>query len=255
MKEKTRLKTFFKKLFLIFFCFIIKTVAFSQNTRQNDFNNINWVQFFGTKKLGKKTSLLFEYQWRRTDVLKNWQQGLFRTALQFKLNDVATIAFGYAQAETHAYGDFPIAANGTFPEHRLFQQAVVRNTIGKKVTLTNRLRIEQRWLGAVKAGTDREIERWNYLHRFRFLARLQYPISKKMYAWLGDEIFIGAGKNVGQNIFDQNRLHFNIGYSANKNINLELGYINQTLMQGRLINNKTIVQRNNGFLIACNYSF
>jgi hypothetical protein len=242
------------KILITIICFFITITCVSQNNRQNDFNNINWVQFFGIKKLGKKTALLFEYQWRRTNGFKDWQQGLFRTALQYKISDVASIAFGYAQAETHAYGDFPIAANGTFPEHRLFEQAIIKQNIGK-LSFTSRLRIEHRWLGAVKAGTDRTIEKWNYINRFRYLLKIQYPISKKIYAWLGDEIFIGAGKNVGQNIFDQNRLHANFGYTFNKNIAIEMGYINQLIQQGRLVNNKTIIQRNSGVTLATLLNF
>jgi hypothetical protein len=242
------------KILITIVCFFITSICFSQNNRQNDFNNINWVQFFGTKKLGKKTALLFEYQWRRTNVFKDWQQGLFRTALQYKINDAASVAFGYAQAETHAYGDFPIAANGTFPEHRLFEQAILKQNIGK-FSITNRFRIEQRWLGAVKAGSDRTIEKWNYVNRFRYLLKIQYPISKKIYGWLGDEIFIGAGKNVGQNIFDQNRLHVNIGFAFSKNISVEMGYINQLIQQGKLVNNKTIMQRNSGVTLATLVNF
>ncbi len=223
--------------------------AEAQNIRYNDFNNINWLQFFGSKKLGKKTTLLFEYQWRRTAGLKDWQQGLFRTALQYKINDASSLSIGYAQAETYPYGDYPIAASGTFPEHRIFEQLILKQAIDK-ITITNRFRIEQRWLGRVKHGTDRDIEGWTYLNRFRYLIKAQYPFNKKLYGWLGDEIFIGAGKNLGVNIFDQNRIHANLGFIVNKRISLEAGFINQTLQQGRLINNKVIMQRNNGVIFA-----
>ena len=76
-----------------------------------------------------------------------------------------------------------------------------------------------------------------------------------MYAAVADEIFIGAGKNVGVNIFDQNRLFLLVGYKLNKNVNIESGYFNQTLQQGRRINNQTIMQRNNGLLVSCITNF
>ena len=124
-----------------------------------------------------------------------------------------------------------------------------------KFLLTHRFRVEQRWLGRVKAGTDREIEEWLFLHRFRYQFRTQYSLNKKMYAAVADEIFIGAGKNVGVNIFDQNRLFLLVGYKLNKNVNIESGYFNQTLQQGRRINNQTIMQRNNGLLVSCITNF
>jgi len=240
-------------------CFIIPVyffaqTLFAQNNRESDFNNINWGQVFITKTFGKRISLLAEYQWRRTAGVKNWQQGLFRTAVQYKINDAVSAAVGYAEAETFPYGSFPIAANGTFPEHRLFEQVVLKQNI-HKLSITSRLRVEQRWIGAVKPGPGREIEKWNYASRFRYLIRIQYPLNEKLYAWLADEIFIGAGKNVGVNIFDQNRIHACIGYKFNKTISVDMGYINQTLQQGRVVNNKTIMQRNNGITMACQLSF
>jgi hypothetical protein len=53
----------------------------AQNNRQNDFNNINWVQIFVTKKINTKTDWLAEYHWRRTGGFTNWQQGWFRATI------------------------------------------------------------------------------------------------------------------------------------------------------------------------------
>lgn len=247
-----------KQLFLLLPVFIA-TTAFAQNDRVNDHNNTNWVQFFVTKKLGSKTDWLMEYQWRRTDGFRNWQQGLFRTAIQYKLSPAVSIAAGYAEAETFSYGDYPIAANGTFPEHRLFEQAVIKQPIGK-LSLTSRFRIEQRWLGRRKPGTEREMDGYTFLHRFRYQAKLQVPLwkgknNRQLYAAAADEIFIGAGKNLGVNIFDQNRVFLITGFVFSKNLTVEAGYFNQLLQQGRRINNNTIIQRNNGVVISSFVSF
>lgn len=238
------MKAFFLLVFILSF-----HILFSQNDRYNDFNNVNWGQVFVTKKISAKTDWLVEYQWRRTNGLKSWQQGLFRTAIQYKPSVAVSLAAGYAQAETFAYGDFPIANNGTFPEHRLFEQVVLKQEL-RKTTVSHRFRIEQRFVGRVKAGTDREIEDWVYSNRFRYLLKIQHAFTPKLYAWCGDEIFIGAGKNVGVNIFDQNRIFLQMGAKLSKNLSVEAGYFNQTLQQGRRINNQTIMQRNNGFNVA-----
>jgi hypothetical protein len=108
----------------------------------------------------------------------------------------------------------------------------------------------------VKAGTvgTREIEDWFFLHRFRYQFRTQYPFwtkgVKQLYGVAADEIFIGAGKNLGTNIFDQNRIFLLLGFKLNKKITIEGGYFNQTLQQGRRINNSTIMQRNNGVVLG-----
>lgn len=237
-----------KKIFFIPVLFF-SIVSFAQNDRVNDYNNTNWVQLFGTINLDKKWSLHTEYQWRRTDGLKNWQQSLLRIGVNRKLNENVIVHLGYGWIETFPYGDVPIASVGTFPEHRIYEQISFKQPI-KKWTFTHRFRIEQRWLGRVKPATGREIEAWTYLHRFRYQFKAQYNITQKFYLAAADEIFIGAGKNVGVNIFDQNRVFLLGGFKLNKNISLEGGYFNQTLQQGRRVNNNTIMQRNNGVVIS-----
>lgn len=239
-----------------FFLVALLTVSLegkAQNDRVNDFNYLNWLQTFHTVSLGKKWSLHLEYQWRRTDGLKLWQQSLLRTGVNYKLQENVVAHLGYGWIETFPYGDYPLASAGTFPEHRIYEQLTLRQPF-RKWTITHRFRIEQRWLGKVKAGTDREIEDWTFLHRFRYFLRTQYPFRKKgermFYAVAADELFIGAGKNLGINIFDQNRIFLQLGYAFSKKISLEAGYFNQTLQQGRRVNEKTIIQRNNGLVIA-----
>lgn len=101
---------------------------------------------------------------------------------------------------------------------------------------------------------NREIEDWFFLHRFRYQFRTQYPFyskgDKQLYGAAADEIFIGAGKNLGVNIFDQNRIFALLGYKLNKKLSIEAGYMNQTLQQGRRVNNSTIMQRNNGVVVS-----
>lgn len=237
-----------KYIVLLFAMIAVKNLP-AQNDRVNDFNNTNWLQLFATIPLNKKWSIHAEYQWRRTDGLKNWQQGLLRAGVNYKLNEQVILHAGYAEAETFPYGNYPIAANGTFPEHRMYEQLVLRQPL-KKFLITHRFRIEQRWLGRVKAGTSREIEDWVFLHRFRYQFRTQLAVSKNWYAAAADEIFIGAGKNVGVNVFDQNRIFLLAGYKLNRHVSLEAGYFNQTLQQGRRINNSTVIQRNNGMVVS-----
>jgi hypothetical protein len=227
--------------------------AHSQNDRVNDHNNVNWLQVFNTINLHKKWSVHLEYQWRRTDGLKSWQQSLLRAGINYKLNDQVTLHTGYGWIETFPYGDHPIASAGTFPEHRLYEQISFRQPI-RKFTFIHRFRIEQRWLGRVRPGTDREIDGWTYLHRFRYQLKAQYVLFAKkesqLYAAYANEIFIAAGKNVGVNIFDQDRNFLLLGYKINKQISIEGGFMNQVLQQGRRVNNKTIMQQNNGAVLS-----
>jgi hypothetical protein len=241
-----------KKLILIPLLLFVMDL-FAQNDRVNDYNYLSWLQSFNTISMNKKWSLHVEYQWRRTEGLKYWQQSLLRIGTNYKLHENVTAHVGYAWAETFPYGDYPIASNGSFPEHRIYEQISFRQPLNRFL-LTHRFRIEQRWLGRVAQGTDREIEDWVLVHRFRYQFRTQYPFytkgDKQFYGAAADEIFIGAGKELGTNIFDQNRIFLLVGYKFNKRFSLEGGYFNQTLQQGRRINDKTIMQKNNGWLLS-----
>ncbi|MFN8289044.1 MAG: DUF2490 domain-containing protein [Chitinophagaceae bacterium] len=241
-----------KKLLLLP-VFISVSLLHAQNDRVNDYNNTNWIQSFNTIGLNKRWSLHIEYQWRRVNGFRHWQQGLLRTAVNFRLNDVLTVHAGYAFAETYPYGDYPIANNGAFPEHRLYEQLSLWQPV-KEWTFTHRFRIEQRWLRRKINGVSGLENDWFFLHRFRYQFRLQRPLYKKgeqqLYAAAADEIFIGAGKNLGTNIFDQNRIFLLAGFRFNKQFSLEAGYFNQTLQQGRRVNDKTIIQRNNGIVLS-----
>lgn len=242
---------YMKKL-IILFC-LLPLLCTAQNDRVHDNNDIVWGQVFTTINLAPRWDVLAEYQWRRTNQLKDWQQNFARTAVQYRTENGVSFAIGYAWAETFPYGDYPVAANGAFPEHRLFEQVQLKNAFGK-LALTQRLRIEQRWIGKRKPAEEREMEDWLFSHRFRHMVRLQHPVidagSFNLYAAAADEVFIAAGKNVGANVFDQNRIMLILGSKISKAVSVEAGYINQTAFQGRRINGATIMQNNNGATLA-----
>lgn len=79
--------------------------------------------------------------------------------------------------------------------------------------------------------------------------------DKTPYIAFYDEIFVGFGKNVNANIFDQNRIGILLGYRFNKNIRVEAGYLNQTLQLGRQINGQNVFQSNNGIILNTNLNF
>jgi hypothetical protein len=241
-----------KKMFVILFV-LFTLPALAQNDRLNDYNNTNWLQSFTTLSLSKKWSLHLEYQWRREKGLALWQQSLLRLGANYKLNDQVTAHLGYGWILTYPYGDYPIASNGTFPEHRIYEQISFRQPVNKWI-FTHRFRVEQRWLRRAIGVADPPEYAWFFLHRFRYQFRSQYSLStkgdKQFYAAAADEIFIGAGKNLGVNIFDQNRIFLLLGWKLSKKFTLEAGYFNQTLQQGRRVNNQTIMQRNNGLVLS-----
>lgn len=233
--------------------FILMSIMLTAQTgRVSDFNNINWLQSINKIELNNNWSLHAEYQWRRTEGLKTWQQSLLRVGANYKFNGNIVLHAGYAWIKTYPYGEYPAVTANSFPEHRIYEQLSLRQQEGKW-GFHHRFRIEQRWLAKFTPGTN-EVEDWVFLHRFRYQFRTQYVLwnrkDKQLYAVFADELFIGAGKQLGENIFDQNRIFLLAGYKLNKHFSVESGYVNQTLQQGRKVNGNTIMQRNNGIVLA-----
>ena len=254
--NKAMLKTG-RHIIFIMALMIYARPSYSQVERLTDNNNIGWFVYTGTFKIKPKVAIHTEYQWRRVDGIKNWQQSLFRTGINYAIRKDVSLNAGYAFAETYAYGDYPAAF--AFPEHRIFQQVIIKNPVGS-IDLSHRFTLEQRLVGRVTMPNGIKNTEYFFLNRMRYRVRGEIPLHKKEAAkkpWsiiAQDEVFIGWGKNIGTNIFDQNRFAVLLGYKLNQTVKFEAGYLNQILQQGKRIKEKAVFQYNNGFTLATHLS-
>ncbi len=251
-------KNSFKIILVCLGCF---QIALGQNNRRNTNNNIGWYNYFGTIKVSDKVGIHTEYQWRRNNYLTEWQQGLLRVGVNYNLNPRVLFRAGYALIETYPYGDIPLNGLGRdFTEHRIFEMVQLSHKEGI-VDFSHRFILEQRFVGRYTSINKATEDEFPLVNRMRYLVRLQIPLKGKEirdrtpYLALYDEVFIGFGKNLNANVFDQNRIGVLLGYRYNKNIRLEAGYLNQTLQYGRQINGQNVFQNNNGFIINTNFNF
>ncbi len=232
-------------------------LATAQQPRLSDHNTIGWLANFTTLRFAKSWSGHLEYQLRRSEFIATGQQNLLRVGINYTVNDQLTLRAGYAWAETYPYGDYPIQGSGReFPEHRTYQMATLSNPIGR-AGITHRFILEQRWVGAYSQPTLPDPDRINYLNRARYMLRVQIPVpigkpamgDKTAYLAAYDEVFIGFGRNVGANVFDQNRLGLLVGYRFSPVFRIEGGFLQQLSQLGRLVDNRTVFQYNNGLII------
>lgn len=235
--------------------------GFTQNNRITTRQQIGWYNYFGTFKLNAKWGLHTEYQWRRDDFISRWQQSLLRIGVNYQLNPRVALRLGYAWIETFPYGDIPINAAGRdFTEHRIFEMLQVNHQEGI-FDISHRFMLEQRLVGRYLSPASVKEDEFPLLNRARYMIRLQAPLKGKViqdrtpYLALYDEIFIGFGKNVNANVFDQNRIGLLAGYRFNKKFRLEAGYINQVLQLGRQVNAQNIFQNNSGIIVNANFNF
>ena len=248
-------------LYFLNFLLIVHFNLSAQNSRLKDNNAIGWYTYTGTFKLNNRLSIHSEYQWRRDDVITSWQQSLLRTGINYLINPKLTVRLGYANIETYNYGDIPINGFGKqFTEHRLYQMATLTDKINI-ADISHRFMLEQRWIGRYSNLNLTKEDDWIFVNRLRYMFRVQIPfkgksiVNKTPYFSFYDEVFIGFGKNVNENVFDQNRLGILIGYKFSQVIKIEFGYLNQVLQLGREVNGRNVFQYNNGIILNSIFNF
>jgi len=217
-----------KILFIILIITNCKSTIAQNRETVNQFHS--WWMYFGNHRIAEKWSLHTEYQFRRADFAAEWQQSLTRIGLDYLMNENMTLTAGYGFIRTFPYGEQPLPE--TFDEHRIWQTLTI-NQPGKWANLSHRYRLEQRWLE--RFSTD-ELGGYMYLNRIRYRILINKAIKlnnepTKWFATLSNEVFIGFGKNVAKNVVDQNRLAITLGYKFKQNTNLQIGYMNQTVLK------------------------
>ena len=203
---------------------------------QSEDNAHGWFMYFGDHPLGKsKWGLHLEGQWRRHDVITQWQQLLLRPAVNYQVSKNVMLTGGYGFVETYRYGDFPVRER--FPEHRLWQQALITTKfLGRD--WQHRVRLEQRFFGGYAA---------RYENRIRYMLRTSIPLpfaERKYYLGLYNEILYNFGGDVAFNVFDQNRAYIALGRPIARDTRLEIGFMEQTVQQrnGRIFEHNHTLQ-------------
>ncbi len=218
-------------LALTSFCFFQNTYA--QTAEQFG----SWWMYFGNHKLNEKIGLHTEYQFRRSDFIRDWQQSLLRVGLDYYLPKKAMLTAGYAWIFSFPYGEQPIAVE--FNEHRIWQQLVLQDNLGR-FYFHHRYRLEQRFLENASLNNEgnKETDGYRFRQRARYRLFVSIPITKKtmedntLFFCTYEEIFLGFGKGIQKNILDQNRLYFALGWRFNKDVNVQLGYLNHYVIKG-----------------------
>jgi hypothetical protein len=200
-------------------------------------NTNAWFMYFGSHKVSERWGLHLEAQWRRSDFVSSPQQLLLRTGINYHFNAQVSGTLGYCFVQTYPYGELP--AKSEFPEDRIWEQIQIKTQL-QAFEWVSRFRLEQRFVYAPML--DRTTGQYApgdavYSNRFRVLNRFSIPFKgkviaeKSLYLSVYDEILVNFGKNVANNIFDQNRLYIALGYRIPKAGRLEIGFLDQIIQK------------------------
>ena len=189
-----------------------------------------WFMYFGDHAVSSRWALHAEAQVRRAEGTlgtEQWQQLLLRPGVIYTLSRNVRLSAGYAYIDTWPYGEQPAAAR--FDEHRAWQQLQVGHATGR-VQWQHRYRLEQRWVEAAGAPEPDRV----YTNRGRYMLRVTVPLRGgdatapgTPYVSAYNEVFVNWGRNVGRNVFDQNRLYGAVGVRVTRATRLEVGYLQQ----------------------------
>jgi len=197
------------KQITVILIFILSLQAFAQENGEDKWGS--WHMYFGTNKLSETLSLHSEAQARYYEQLKNFNQLLLRTGLNYHISDRAIATMGYGFIATDGtFEEFPNETDSK--EHRIFEQFILKNKVGN-VAFEHRYRLEQRFLDF---GNRNDTQ-----HRARYRLQVTVPLSKVIFLNFYDEIFV----NLQGDVFGQNRLYGALGFNVFKDVSLQVGYL------------------------------
>jgi hypothetical protein len=242
-----------KNIALVSLFILYSFSVFAQKNIANQ--NGAWLMYFGNHKISEKFSLHTEYQFRRSDFVKDWQQSLARIGLDYHFDNNNSVTAGYGWIVSYPYGLQPIKVNTT--EHRIWQQFITQSKLGR-LNFNHRYRLEQRFIenASLNPANDKVVDGYNFRQRARYRFLINIPINHKemtdntLFFSTYDEVFLGFGKGIGKNILDQNRLFAALGWKFNAQSNVQLGYLNQIIVK----TNGVDLERNHNLQLSWTYN-
>ncbi len=181
-----------------------------------------WVGINSVLRFSKHWGMAVDANYRTNQFFASEFYTIARAGINYWLNDNVTFTAGYA----HQWTDPTTKGWHTIAnEDRLYQQVIIASKVGR-VSLTNRLRNEERWQEKIVADTNAHEK--IFTDRVRYQLTTVIPLTKKSYLpslVLSDELLVQMGKTIVYNIFDQNRAFIGLRESFSKSLSFDVGYM------------------------------
>ena len=208
-----------KRRYLTLFLLVLNlhpSRIFAQTTTQYT----GWFAIFHKQKIAGNWGYVFDGQYRTDNQFSNTSAYLLRPGITYAVTKSQTAGAGYT-----FFGSYEADNNSRifYAENRIWEQYQLETKLGK-ATLSNRLRLEQRFINMENGG---------FSQRLRYYIRNQIPLvkvdsafKKGMYMALQNELFVNVQhqERASNNFLDQNRSYISFGYRLNKKVDAELGY-------------------------------
>lgn len=227
---------------------LLPATARSQSTTADQFNA--WTSFNANVQVTANWWLLHETFWRRSEGFEAPMQFKAGLSLERRTGPWG-VSLGYAYWLNHPYGAFPTLH--TQPEHRIWQQAVLKHS-GGRVRWNHRLRIEERFIERFHASGEQVVsDGFRYLGRARYQVQALVPFFRAQQDGelslvpLGEAIVRYGDPTVNGN-FDQLRLGLLGAWRVNARWQLRAGYLFQYLVRSDNVH----IEHNHTLVLAVN---
>lgn len=211
-----------KSILVILFILNFNFLSFAQLTREVQNQNHFWWSFNTNAKISGKWSIIADLHIRRSSFIKYNSFYYTRLGIGYAFNEKLSVSAGGG----HMWLGNRNGATELFSnENRLYEQIQLNNKIGS-VGISQRLRIEQRWIQRVV--NFQPIDETRYSTRYRYQLSLNLPVSKNKNMpslVLANELMLQTGKDIVYNNFDQNRFFAGIKQQLTKTISFDFGYM------------------------------
>jgi hypothetical protein len=214
------------KIIRIFCLLLVCSVSKAQTEKNVDHQSLLWTRYYNQLTLTNKWSLHTEFDNRI--FLKPVEENLYLIRMhgRYKINNNFDVGAGFSYFSV-ATQNPDVTYDFKVPEYRTQQDITWKKDFGA-ITLNQRFQIEERFIHNV--DKDGLLPGTTFSWRFRYRLQGEYSCWKKENQYLKaivyDELMINAGESIVKNTFDQNRIYAALQYGVNKNIALELGYLN-----------------------------
>ncbi len=211
---------------LLLFILLASTSTLLGQVKNISTGNQQWLQYYSQIQLSDRWTWLSDAGFRWKGGFEENSQYVIRTGIGYAINPTIRISTGFAHLGFYSSDKVDRV------EFRPYQELLVENKFNK-VGLNHRYRIEERFFNPVINGQIQPSSSFNF--RFRYSVIVSIPLfrlskgeSAKVFLLnIGDEIFINAGKEIVDRVFDQNRLIISPAFKLSEHLTLSLTWNSQ----------------------------
>ena len=209
-------------LSIVIFSCPIATVA--QTPVDEDDVGAWYMYFFNTGFDNSQWGLQGDVQYRNWDMGGDLEQLLLRGGVTWASSTGnAIFTLGYANITSGEFG----SSDATSYESRVYQEALLKQSLGSRLKIRHRFRYEQRW-----------VEDQDFRTRFRYALFADIPLNRtdlNQGAWylaFYNEVFLNGERDIGNSrrveVFDRNRTYGALGHSLTNRVKIQAGYMHQS---------------------------